>query len=144
MKYSICAIFFVGSLFAAGPVEFYYDLEGFPKQSGGCHTVAKEIGIKFAAATGMNDVQAVCLPETSDGWNIRIRYHAEKKIEAISNGGKFPSLAPSGRFPKREECEGALPILIMNLKRRLKRMRFSLSARTCGRQVRARLHGHRE
>ncbi len=66
---------------------------------------------EFAAHTGLAVTQSACLADTEEGWNIRIRYVAEKRLETVSNFDHFSVLTSMGRYKKIEECQKDLPDL---------------------------------
>lgn len=93
---------------AADLKDFKYRLPGFPKLKADCNLLAGELADKLKAAVKVDVDVALCTKETTDGYDIEIRYRAEAPLPRLSTWPLTVGYL-HGRYTKKEDCQAKLP-----------------------------------
>ena len=112
MKHRWIALILAWGSMAGAAVElktFTFRLPSYPATTQNCHVVALDLGKAFGTATGLGVLSARCLTQGASGFDMEIRYQAEKPIEPISTEYLQLSVYPRGRYVDEASCNKALP-----------------------------------
>jgi len=107
MKVAVLFSLFSALSFAAH--ETTYEIKQYPKDSGDCHTVARDLGVKFQQITGAEVSSAVCALITDKGYNLQITYKPIDGMSFVSTYASSSTLDDAGGFKTDAECRQALP-----------------------------------
>jgi hypothetical protein len=92
---------------AASP--FAYEVPDYPVATASCAAAARDLGARFAAATGLTVTRAACLSSTGTRSTLHIDYQADAKPSLATTGEAASTLWSAASYASETACTTALP-----------------------------------
>lgn len=90
-----------------------YTIHSYPSASPECHTLARDLGQRFAALYGVDVTRATCNPPSeASGVNLQIEYTADEALPFVSTRPTVSGTAEAGWFVTQADCQNALAVEI--------------------------------